>query len=856
MSSRHQRTLRLAAFVGAHALFWGWNLLFLCVIAFGLGPVLLFETLQAAWMGLVPWSIGVFVPILIAIPVFGMVAGGWLFRRDGGRLLSLFFGVQFPLMALVLVRIFGIGELVPSTTVLLGAFFVGTVCQLQTLIRGFSETRHSAQALRLIGQSVYLGMGLWIGAILGLFLVPVAVELGSELMRWPLYRRSLGEALYHLPFLAFGLVTVAVFLSFPVAMVGITLRSWQVVHRASAQKFGRLASWACTLGTLVGLTVATGVTSIQPQHRALALLNAATDDAGRREAIAAQEAIRVGLLNARLNRYRYLGSYADEPVSSLYRRSVGAWSEVPAVWLWKVVAWPVTYHPVEGGRPWAERQMALDRYRAFFDVPMDRAERETILDTMRTTWNWRQAAAGLLDIGERRVWLESQDIVVEPHGDHATVTIHDVYRNRTWQNEEVLVSFSLPEGAVVTGLWLGATDDRSEAFTHVVAPRGAAQEVYERQVRRSVDPALLEQVGPRQVRLRAFPVLPRSGGEDDLAAMAEDGPPLHVWIQIDVWSEDGGWPLPRSTEVRNLFWDRHTAWTVNGTAVSKLDDWTPRFVADEAARARPPAQYPFDSSGQHIGVFVDTSRSMADVGEELAAAIATLEGVDHRITWLNLEDRTDLLLWGTLSLENELWRLPTAGLDAVVVLTDGSAYDITEGRGQPYQGPPLWMVHLGGLPHSYADVVLDGITASRGGVGVSVSEVLGRIGNGPPVHAEVLDADPSATRLLIAGRLASHLRAGGSLDDVHALAVEHDLVTPWSSMIVLVNDDQLRQLDEASQREDRFEREAIDDDGSGFDQLTATPEPHEWALMAIASLMLGLKRRKRRTDGSGSPAGG
>ena len=846
MSPVSQNALKIGGTVAAHALFWGWNLLFLSVIAFGVGPVLLFDTLRAAWMGVIPWSIAIFVPLLLLIPVLGMLVGGVFFRRDGGRLLSLFFGVQFPLMALVLVRIFGLGQLVPSTRLLLGAFVIGTAVQLRTLLGGFSERAQWAQVARLIGQSLYLWMGLWIGGLLGLLLIPLVIEVAPDLVRIPRH-----QVLFSLLMQAFGGVTAMAFLAFPVATIGITLRSFQVIHRETVARLGSWQAWAWALGTLATFTVALALSSVQPQHKAVALLDAATDEAGQRAAIANEALIRRGLLNARLHRYRYLGSYSDKSVRYLYRRTFGTWSMGPASAVWRLLAWPVTYHPVDGEQWWSDETLARERYVSFFDAPMDRAEREEIQRVMSMTWNWRQAAAGLLDIGEQRVWLESQAIDIEPHGDHATVTVHEVYRNRTWQNEEVLVSFSLPEDAVVTGLWLGSTDDRDAAFTHVVAPRGAAQEVYEQQVRRSVDPALLEQVGPQQYRLRAFPVLARSGGREDLGAMAEDGAPFHVWIQMDVWSQDGGWPLPQSTEVRNLFWDDRTERTVNGSEVTHVDDWTPRFVIDGSAEPRPEPSYPLEKVAQRLGVYIDTSRSMASVESDVYGAIAALEGSGYAISWLNLADREDIHFWGDAPLDRQIQDLSAEGLDAVVVLTDGSAYDLTGDPSEPFSGAPLWLVHLGGLPQGYADAVLDALNETHGGIGVSVGEVISEIERGPAVYAYGAPSDPSSARLMAAEDAKRHVREGGTLDEVHALAVEHDLVTPWSSMIVLVNEDQLRQLADASGAEDRFEREALNDSGGDFSPLTATPEPHEWALMALAGLMLGLRRRRDSAENRG-----
>jgi len=86
------------------------------------------------------------------------------------------------------------------------------------------------------------------------------------------------------------------------------------------------------------------------------------------------------------------------------------------------------------------------------------------------------------------------------------VEIEEVYENLTFENQEIFYYFSLPEDAAITGIWIGRTDKREEMDAFIVAPRGAAQLVYEQQVRRNIDPALLEQVGPAQYRLRVFPI--------------------------------------------------------------------------------------------------------------------------------------------------------------------------------------------------------------------------------------------------------------------------------------------------------------------------------------------------------------
>jgi hypothetical protein len=108
---------------------------------------------------------------------------------------------------------------------------------------------------------------------------------------------------------------------------------------------------------------------------------------------------------------------------------------------------------------------------------------------------------------------------------------------------------------------------------------------------------------------------------------------------------------------------------------------------------------------------------------------------------------------------------------------------------------------------------------------------------------------PSEPFAAFAGRrmiLAEMMRNRGDLaaldilDDLHALAIEHSIVTPYSSMIVLVNERQQQLLDELSAQEDRFDRE-FEDVGETAETniLTGVPEPEEWLLIFVAAGLLG-----------------
>jgi putative PEP-CTERM system integral membrane protein len=88
-----------------------------------------------------------------------------------------------------------------------------------------------------------------------------------------------------------------------------------------------------------------------------------------------------------------------------------------------------------------------------------------------------------------------------------------------------------------------------------------------------------------------------------------------------------------------------------------------------------------------------------------------------------------------------------------------------------------------------------------------------------------------------------------NMDSIHAVAVEHSIVTPWSSMIVLVNERQRDALKEASAKKDRFEREVERGGADQTPELFATPEPGEWLLMGLAMMGLLVLRKHQEAFG-------
>jgi putative PEP-CTERM system integral membrane protein len=444
------------------------------------------------------------------------------------------------------------------------------------------------------------------------------------------------------------------------------------------------------------------------------------------------------------------------------------------------------------------------------------------------------------------------------------------------------------------------------------------------------DPALVEQIGPRQYRLRVYPVpAVRTQWDPDRGRTeVDEAPPLYLWMTYQVMARNGGWPLPQLAVKRNVYWDADTVREAGGVSLRvEEDDWLPDQVPVSGLAA--PMAHRFDLPGAQsvvalpvtqvelsplpqdlrLAVVLDRSRSMAvhtaEVGRALErlrqqagpeAAIdlfltasefrgeeperVGLEGFDPQsVVYFGGQNAAELLIQFEALREDRPY-------DAVLVFTDGSGYELGAAETPvPLPPAPVWMVHLGeDLPLGYDDDTLEAIQASGGGVVGDLSEALTRLAVGlsagmqgrdvldgyvwmvvPTAEAGVAQAEPAgfgpfaARRLILAETQRQRETLGQleTLDRLHALAQEYGVVTPFSSMIVLVEDDQRRLLERLSQAGDRFQREvealAETTPGSPL-PLTGVPEPHEWLLIGLAVAMLVWYANQQRRLRSASPA--
>jgi putative PEP-CTERM system integral membrane protein len=297
-------------------------------------------------------------------------------------------------------------------------------------------------------------------------------------------------------------------------------------------------------------------------------------------------------------------------------------------------------------------------------------------------------------------------------------------------------------------------------------------------------------------------------------------------------------------------------------------------------------------AGKHFAVILDDSYSMNAhqqavketfnwlqkqiVGQnkidlyQTAAAPAQPQRLDN----LKQFDANQAVFYGTLQPRQMLQQFQQlrgdTPYDAVILITDAGSYELSQDSKEGLAMPaPLWMLHLGGFQPAYDDATLEAIQSSGGNVSTQIQDVMRRIATQPGLgegtsllnitdgYAWFLSRSPNPTAAkddegfapLAARQWVAQVSEAvkptdlTQLDAIHAVAKKYEIVTPYSSMIVLVNDQQREDLKRAEQQRDRFDREVEDQQlpqPTGVDQISAVPEPAEGLLLIIGLGGLGL----------------
>ena len=926
--------------LSCHTIFWGWNSLFLMVVYLGFLPLIGGPLVVSLATGQVPLPFVVPLVSFLAVPPVCTAVGLSKLRKHPGKLMRLFYSVEAPIMALCILRLFVLRELTPASTVMVVAGAIAITTVALELMFGYGAYSKPLAWFQMVAHTLVLLMGLYVGSLLLFYTVPLLWTMVGAVLRfewvgaiaqqlywsWEMYEPRglidfLGfifvggfQALLMLGILALLGFSATLFVGLPYALVVTFSQSWVRIRHAFGQQFGHWQAWATTGAVVCAFSGLFWLTSPQPQTQAFAWLSQPPAAPAARQALVQKSPqIRRGLLNAYLMQYRYISGWSSAnnleawypnvfPISAEQASRLQRWHNA--------LLSPFLY---QGDRTDPETAAAL--YAEFFDTPIQKAESDAIQQALQSTVERDSVEASLLNIRDRVVALARQEVTVQPQGDWATVTLYERYENATDEDQEIVYQFSLPESAVVTGLWLGEAG-LAERYRFVVSPRGAAQQVYKQEIERSQvtraeDPALLEQVGPRQYRLRVFPIPRRQG----------PGRPgvTHLWMTYQVAQQDGAWPLPQLTEKRNLYWTRKTERLRAGQPLRHPDDVWYEAAIPAVAQTAPQVQTATLAEGytvtatpigematptlanQRLAVLIDTSRSMGDRTADLTqalqemAAIARTNTVDWYVTSaagvpphkLTAAPKVqDLSFYGSLPLTDQLnqWDDLSGGTeyDALFVLTDAGNYELENDQSPvPELLGALWLVHLGGeVPTAYADDVQQRLTESQGGVSSTLATAVSRFALEQQTGSPVIDgygwaiaptlkeaATPAASEFQpIAARqairwLSRHQDTTQveTLDQLHAIAKRTEIVTPFSSMLVLVNERQRAALKAAENDLDRFEREIE----TGEDTLTNPGDPlnasvpeqgFPLAILFIGGVMVWLRGRSRWSAQRRSPS--
>ncbi len=934
-----------------YMVFWIYNLTFLGFMGLGFGPIVLPSVIQGVRSGMIPTFYVIFGAILISIPLIAVILGLTVLRKHVDKLFLLGYGVQGPLMLILGVRFFGLGQTTLPVKIVMIVATIGLLTLLWHILDPRAEERTGALGYaKAIGLACLISIGLYASIWILFYALPfgkIFIEGIIDFIRripefwtymWQDFLDALRDGVFFIFYIVLGgllfIFTGTLFVLLPIVVPWLYAQTWWRGNRG----IGHMPAFAILVAVFMVIGLSLFATDKQPQAKAFALLETnPTNPADAMALLDQSDEIRAGLLNSYLARTRYLSALNElDHIRWIYEDAYNVSFDrgLAIQQRYEVIARPFLYHPVEpldpprsqnqrwnqGSRLIDEPEHAAELYEKFFDEPINEGEKEAVVRAVRTTWDPNRAQTAWQAVDDREVWLKEQNLTHTNlnHGIHS-FELHEVYSNQTAIRQEVVYYFSLPESAVVTGVWLG--DENGKQFAYQVAPRGAAQQVYQEQVRRRIDPALVEQIGPRQYRLRVFPIDPQNQRweNDEFTPTIEPGEDMHMWLTWQVLEQNGQIPLPSLSVLRNVYWNEDSVRSYPDQLTANPDLWLPTSLPAAApqmvdhAVSFPNGQIvtaqssnafaPLLPDGLNLAVVLDRSFSMGENSAAVTEALVELaerspqadlfltssdfRGEEPYKKKLSQLSDNDLVYFGgqnSAEIMQQFNRLAdSTQYDAIIVLSDDGTFSTTANEVETVAVPdaPVWMVHLGGvLPNGYDDNTLEIVQASGGGAAGSLDEALSRL-------AVFLEADgtdivdgyrweiiPSRGQLVLPDSYVTHSTAdpfakiaarqlilaemranSGSITDVdlldqlHDIAVEQEIITPFSSMIVLVNEAQQNRLDELSDQDDRFDREVeeVGETAPG-PTVTGVPEPEEWLLMILAVGMLLWAFWKKRSN--------
>lgn len=882
-------------------LFWLWNLLFIAIwITAEVQGGFLWDMIVDALAGNMPLDILLISFLLVFIPLISLIVALTKLTGKKDAITKWFLCVEIPIMFLCLVRLTGLKELTPGNTHLLLIAALGILTFVIYILKDKKFLNNKWLEPKMVGFTSILLLVFYLSLLVSFLIVPMLAILLKAFFsfEWLTNLHDIQGLFWFVLFFLFAAVSSILGAIYPIFSLRTYFKSFKEAFNHF--KLTRLrATWLTVILTIaVNITLFIMLNNNQSQHYAFGLWEKLEKQdfptALKDEAIANESKVRSGIMNAYLAKYRYMFDKDDQPLKYLYKEAFGSDSLSLAVNdIFCGAAFPFVYQ----GAMHTDADKARELYGNLFDESLHVAEKDRILHAMNSTWNRGDIEASILDINEEKVLMTKQDVTVKEQGNFAQIEIHETYQNQTFRQQEILYYFSLPPNAVFTGLWLSDTDGIDKKYKYVVSPRGAAQQVYKNEVRRRVDPSLLEQVGPNQYRLRAFPILPRRWdyvGDYRSERTEMPGDNFHLWLEYTICSFDrdreAKWPIPKVIERRNVYHDENSKYFFNGiekeatnkTWIPYYIDRTSQWIGEELMVKYSDKNILFKTSelrnvkpDTKLNIQIDNSYSMLQEKDVLVELVRNLERSfreknvqvycgGQKVTKGMLESS---IFWGKNQALQQISEYVDMTSDIpTLFITDKGSYELTTDTLPSIRSKaPIYMWHIGEIAKAYPDNLFETLKMNDGSIVNSVSDLKNGIRNWQDNNNQMLSSNRNVSifesdsleegvdNIMAGAIIAASLISKRTkdvytedrlsvLDKMHANAKKHHIVTPYSSMIVLVNDRQKKALEDAENKDDRFDREnetGGEPDGKLSEaQVTGTPEPEEWMLIILSGIML------------------
>lgn len=755
-----------------HGLFWGWNLIFLIFVLTFIAPHVFIPLVISSIEGSVPFDFVLIPTFLIVLAIISLYLPLRHHKKSKNSqtlsraLFRYFYAIEVPLAFLLIYRLFFIRLMTPATWVLFIACIISIALQS---ISYFNLKKKPTLSLFSLW-TLSLSTTTYLSLLLLIYAIPAAINTLRFFVS-PEFWNSLYDP-YTFLFIIVGFLffyfSAGVFIISPIAMIYYNISGWMRQLKETASVKSQKQIILVSSGTILFLLLLFIPLLKQPQQDIFKTLDKESYTLDEKRKIYKKETYyRDKLAQIYLSNYRYLSTKGgNNHINLMYADILPEKGAEAMQNFFNALASPFLYD----GDSFQEDVNRAERvYETLFDEPLQKAEKKKIKAALQVTWEREAVDAGLLNIDEKKVLLAKQDITVEEHAPYRkTVEIYEKYVNQTFEPQEVFYYFYLPEYAVITGLWLGDTDEREKRHVGVISPRGAAQEVYKEQVRRRVDPALLEKVGPSQYRLRVFPIPAnpdfwersarssrRGRGSGFRNGDMESRGELHLWMTYEtLCNKDGSTPLPTLIQKRNIYWDKESHRTFpKEFGHENSEQWLPTSKGNVHTFTASSLHYSdttvleisLDTSTREvtpldgkIAILIDVSRSMKRYEKDLQSTLTTLEKVTKSSLTLYAGGTTiepikgaeELFFFGSnsnLSLLQQFKAQVTGqDFDQLILLTDDGGYELAQDSTNIVTfNHPVHIIHMAGdIPNAYPDNLLETVNKNRGLIARSAKEFL------------------------------------------------------------------------------------------------------------------------------------